>query len=439
MQQKTNFGSLILLRIACYMSLAISFMPLVNYYCPWYITIFPVAIVLFITFNYEENLYPVLPAFIYILSFGLLEYLIVYRDSSMGYYMINYCIAFIPCLLAIQIGKTVEEKKFYEEYLTVTALFSAITSITTIIGLEIYPMASRELASGTAVYDTEKYTRMNMGGYDYIYAMVIFIPVLMWMIKRANKWLLKALYIVILLLNVYCVYKSQYTIALICIVISFVVVWTDRHNWLARFAIFSALMLFIFFGFSMISDLFKWASESLEGEYLSDRFMQLSQFFAGENINTQTSTERIDHYKEQLEAFWESPLWGHNWFKFDKDYISGHSVILDILGGGGLFAGLLALVFNRRIYSLTFSPLEKKEMPHHLKATWLMLITVAFLNPAIFSTILTIAFMCCMCIYKLENDESNDETQKDFDEGVYEQTADDAKSNPEKGIVENEA
>lgn len=402
MQFKFKISNLLLLKFACYTSLAISLLPVIDYYCPWYVTAIPVLIVLFVTIilQKDNNIYPLLPAFLLIVCFAILQYWIVNRSASAINHFINFVIAFIPCLVAIQINKKVNNKKFFRNYLKCAAFFTGITSITTIIGLNVFPMASRELASGTAIYDTTQYTIANIGGYEYICSLIIFVPILLYLIKN-SKGALKVFYLVVLVLNICCIYESQYTIALICAVISFFVVWMQLNRRVAGVVLCVLTLFFIFNGLSVLSDIFRWASEAIGQEYVADRLLQVSQLLSGGSVHTNTSNVRIEHYMNQLTAFSKSPIWGHNWICFKENYISGHSVILDILGGAGLLGAIAMFTINRKLYLFALNPGKRNASPY-IKAVWIMLIVVSLLNPVIFPNVATIVFMCCMCIQKLE-------------------------------------
>lgn len=388
-----------LLHLACYMSLAISFLPIVDYYCSWYITSVPVLILLVITLSRNSNLYPLLVAIVTILLFGGLQYWIIYRSSEIVGYFINFFIQFIPFIMAVQLKRTEYDNNFFYNYLRMAAIFSGVTSFTTIIGLNIYPMASRELASGTAIYDTTRYTKINIGGFEYIYALVIFIPVLFWTINR-TVGMRKAIYIAILLLDIICIYESQYTIALICMAISVIITWMMLHPRSAGGIITFSILFLLLDGFSSLGIFFCWLSENIGQEYVADRLLQVSQLFNGTRISTETSDERIMHYINDFEYFLRKPIIGHNWWHYKNKAISGHTMILDILSGAGLVGiGVLAVICQK-IYSMVLK-VNGKISPY-VRSIWTMVIIVSILNPVIFSIIITIVFMCCLCIQKLE-------------------------------------
>ncbi|MBO5836933.1 MAG: hypothetical protein J6Q92_03470 [Oscillospiraceae bacterium] len=398
---KTTSGSNIMLRLCCYVSLAISFLPMVDYYCPWYITVLPVALALFITFQINRNAYPLFIGILMISALWVLICIIVYREMTLSRF-INFYISFIPCMLAIQISRTVGDKRFFESYLKILAIFVSITCVTTMVGLETYPMASRELASGTAIYDTARYTKANIGGYDFIYALVLLIPIFFWMIKQA-KGFWKVAYITALVLDILCIYASQYTTALICVVVALIIMWAQKDKKSAGIFTGVLIVFVLLNGLSLLSEFFYWASTVIGQEYTSDRLLQVSQLLSGQKIDTETSTDRIDYYTRQIEAFLTSPIWGHNLLGSGAR-ASGHTLVLDVLGGVGILGFIPMVWFGKKLYRLAVN-LDKKPAPVAIKVVWTMGLIVAILNPIIFPTILTVAFMGCMCINKVETSE----------------------------------
>ena len=317
--------------------------------------------------------------------------------------LVNFFVAFVPCIISVQLNRTIRRTEFFWGCLNTMAIFTGITCVTTIIGLRKYPMASRELASGTALYDTLRYKMVNIGGYEFIYALVLLIPVLFWMIKRA-KGFWKIIYVFVLVLDMLCIYASQYTIALICVLVAWIVIWMQKNRRAATVFTICVVVFLLLGGITFLSQMFYWASDIIEYDYVSDRLRQVAQLLSGQTVNTETSRERVEHYMNQLEAFSSSPILGHNWYSYSRRYISGHSFVLDALAGAGIVGGTILVVFFRKLYKLVISHKRFGVSPY-IKATWIVAVVVATLNPIIFSIIITIAFMCCMCINKIESGE----------------------------------
>ncbi len=393
-----------LLRLCCYVSLAICFMPIIDFYCPWYITMIPAVIVLGISLMIDQKMTSLLTALLYIGGLAILIFWYTKRRDPLGTYFINFYITFLPSLLAIQLSRVIEDKTFFKDYLHVMALFVSITCITTVIGHEQYPMASRELASGSAIYDTDRYLRMNIGGYDFIYGLVMLIPVFWWMRNQESTRFRKILYTVALALDILCIYSSQYTIALVCVVVTFLMIWMLKNRKNASIATALLVIFLLCNGLDLLSKMFYWASQHVGLDYVSDRLLQVSQLLGGQSIDTNTTDKRIMHYKEQLVTFSQAPLFGKNVFGFTRSAVSGHSLLLDILGAGGAFATAILVWLFRGLYKICV-PIDGKASSSAVRVVWAAATVIALLNPVTFPIAATIAFPCCMCIEQLEEGE----------------------------------
>lgn len=392
----------LLLRLCCYASLAIYFMPVVDYYCPWYVTMIPAVAVIGISLTIDQKITAMLKALLHITGLAFLLLWYTKRQDSPSSYFINFYITFLPALLSIQLSRVIKDKTFFRDYLRVMALFVAVTCLTTIIGHERYPMASRELASGSAIYDTEKYLRMNIGGYDFVYGLVLLIPIFWWLQRQEKTRFRKILYTVILVLDVLCIYSSQYTIALICMAITFLMIWMLKNRKNATIATGIIIVFLLCNGLELLSKAFYWISEHIGLDYVSDRLLQVSQLLGGHSINTSTSDKRIMHYKEQLATFSQAPLFGKNLFSFHRSAVSGHSLLLDLLGAGGVFATTILMLLFRGLYKNSTRIDDSKESSSAVRVVWASAAVIAVLNPIMFPMIATIAFPCCMCINHLD-------------------------------------
>lgn len=383
----------LLLEFACFLSLAISVVPIVDYYSPWMITMIPVALVLLITLQKNSNVLPTITFLILFAILGSLHYLFLYRSNTFAGYLINFIIAFLPCLVAYQVRSTYDRPRFFKNYLQTFVIFTGITSITTIIGLNRYPMASRELASGSAIFDTDHYRAENIGGYEYIYALVILIPLLVYLIHSTEK-LWRFINVAILIVNILCVYESQYTTALILTAVVFLLLLALKNRVAFGISVAVLLAFWLFGGLELLSRMFLFFSEKIGQEYVADRLLQLSQLFGGGKVSTETSTERLEHYQNQLSLFFKNPLTGHNLFGYNSENISGHSFVLDWLGGTGVLGfGIVTLILRTLyVHTVRFS---RNKACKTVKLTWLMIAVLAVLNPVVFPLITTLVFTAC--------------------------------------------
>jgi hypothetical protein len=388
------------LRLCSYMSLAISFMPVVDYYCPWYVTVLPIFLVLFLSIRMNErgSFTPI--AVLCTVCLTVLIFWFIKRREAPVSYFINSFIAFLPAIVSIRLRKIVKDESFFRDYLNAALLFVAVTCVTTMIGHIQYPMASRELASGTAIYDTEKYLRVNIGGYEFIYALTLLIPIVLWQIGKA-RGLRRIWYLAVLVLMIMCVYSSQYTLALICVAIAFLVVFMQKNKTVTLIVTACLALFLLANGLELLANIFYWASENVGTAYVRDRLLQVAQLLSGRSINTQTTDARIRHYMNELKYFGQSPIFGSNFLTFHKNTVSGHSLILDMLAAGGIIATSIMAVLMRELYRVSVPAYGKKGCAA-VRAVWVMAAVIAALNPVIFPTIAMVVFPCCMCVDRIE-------------------------------------
>lgn len=394
-------------QLACYISLLIVALPVVDYFCSWYITLLPFLLITYRLFKYKRTFTSVCYSMLLAIGFVVLQYWGIYRNEEFFMWLVDGIIVWLPCIIALYIKENNNEK-FVKNYLQTYIIVTTITSITTIIGLIMYPTASRELASGTEIYDTTKYTIRNIGGYQHIYALVVLLPILMWLIKRTEKaW--RIVNVVTLLINLYCIYRSQYTIAIIITAIIVVLTILKRFKkiMIVTMILLGAILSFNSSGImERLSSGFKYVSEHIGMEYVGDRLLQVSQLLDGAVIHTDTSAERIDHYKHCLEKFSESPIVGHNMWGFSEENISGHSMILDTMSGMGMLGLLLVGIIFIISYKLVLR-VNGGKMNSTILLTWLAFVAVSILNPSSFITIYMILFVLAVCVQRLEKQDED--------------------------------
>lgn len=397
--------------IACYISLMIATMPIVDYYCNWYVTVVPVLIIGIRLIKSNITLLEALKYLSVVSAVLLLQYFTVYRGQPFLERMINGFIAWLPGLIAIYANYYCD-KKFLKSYLQVGTLLLTLTSITTIRGLAVYPNASRELASGTALYDTEIYTRQNIGGFEFIYALVIFIPICIWLIKHTEKvW--KIINYICLIIILMCIYESQYTTALIISLVTLMAIILCQGKYLTGVVFMAVVVMLVLSGknlTSILSNFFEFLSDNIKFEYVSDRLLQVSQVLAGQKVETDTSTERIDFYKTCWESFKENPIFGQNIFGFDSKNISGHSFILDILAGSGLL-GISVLIFSLRTAISGIIINGSSFINKYVLIELIVFLCISILNPTGFMVIYIMVFMFGTCIQRIEEKSIKEEAQ----------------------------
>lgn len=248
----------------------------------------------------------------------------------------NYSIfvSFFPVLFAASGMLSKIDRNKFLNFIYILTIF---TSITTIIGTYLYDSPCRELATPDNLELDRLYKSQNVGGYGFIYFLVLFTPIVLrdlfqkFSIQKAT----------LLVLYGFCILRSEYTTALLLYIVAIAIVFAlnSKSTILKIVTVVAGIALIV--SFQSVLD---WASSSLfEQSYtMSKRFEMMSDYSEyGEAYDDMGNRQFL--YMLSINAFLSSPLVG-NLMSFSPNHLGGHSEILDYLGNSGLF-GLFVLIF----------------------------------------------------------------------------------------------
>lgn len=365
--------------------------PIVDLFMPWYLSLLPVGVMFFYLLGERSKFRKAINVLLLGIVLTFFQYWFIFKRQELFPYIINSIITWIPCIIAVlcysQIS-LVSQKKL----LQVALVAMAITSITTVLGLQIYPESSRELASANENMRT-LYMSLNIGGFEFIYALVLTIPVVFWMISKTRGFI-KLMNIGILLAALYCIYMSAYTTALLISIIMLLLLIYDTYPYLRNMIIMGCVLFFIMAGSGALSSIFMWLSSAVESEYVSDRLLQVGLILQGqsiENLDTETSNERLLLMKNAWEGFSASPIWGNNLIKWNKNILSGHSLVLDVLSSAGVLGLVFFIFLFYQVYKKIFSS-RFKNLIFHTRIVWIGFIILSVINPSTFPIIYLVVF-----------------------------------------------
>ncbi len=275
--------------------------------------------------------------FCVITVFILLMYLGKWRSGGTDFitYVINAYMFWLPLLYVPAVNQLSSDTK-RKIYLFTVFLFM-VTVLTTIIGSIVHADSSRIMASGVAGESGAQvlqYSKLNIGGYGFIYGLVIFMPFLFYGARRLNhKWF----YIVSIIASIITVVLTQYSIALVAVIalIAAVIVFTRKNTVLSVGIAAAVILLFLLLKDFIVDLLSLITSVFYENgfNFLSDRLGLLVELLST-NVLTGHALVRQSLYQMSLDAFLVNPLTGN---LIDYHTLGGHSELLDILGAIGLF------------------------------------------------------------------------------------------------------
>ena len=255
-----------------------------------------------------------------------------------------------------------ENTQRQKKLLIFLAALTALTAVTTLIGIERYPLVVRELGRSNSSYSGARgddfalvkweYRIGNIAGWNQLYGMVFMIPGFLYLFKRSRN--IAALLAAIVC--EYCVYKSQITFAILLslplIVFSFVRFQRKRSHQIVKMILVILMVLLVLNLDSVIllmADLTAKGSLNMLSEKLYDFYAMLH------GTNTGDALARIDQYTFSWEIFKQHPLFGQAFWGVSSQYMfSYHSDFFDMLGFYGI-AGCLALAALTARYAVFLS------------------------------------------------------------------------------------
>ena len=258
------------------------------------------------------------------------------------------------------------------KFLTFLYLVVGLTASTTILGSFVYESPCRELATPDNVDLDRLYKAHNIGGYGFIYFIVLFAPFIIRDIFKEFSVLKLAL----LFLCGFCVLRSEYTTALLLFLVGItIVLLLYLKSKIIRLLLFAVIVVAVV----SMQDILNWAGTSLSDTsiIMSKRFDMMMDY----NVYGEADDDlgmRFFLYMQSLNTFIHRPLFG-NLLSSTKGILGGHSEILDFLGNSGLFglACLISLIsFLRR--KTPISRINTKDP--FIKASLILALILAFIN-----------------------------------------------------------
>lgn len=322
------------------------------------------------------------------------DYLFIYMEDRLRFINapfvkiigFNYSIfvSFFPVLyLASGNFRLIDKRKF----LHFIYLICCITAVTTIIGTFIYDEPCRTLATPDETGINALYKRSNIGGYGFIYFLVLLIPILVRDILRERS----VIKIGLLALFAFCIVRSAYTTALLLFFVGLgIILLLSSKNWFIRImAIVAIVAVFI----NVQELLIKVGSLIGDDSYtMSTRINMLTDYSETGDVSGDMESRQY-LYALSLQAFLNNPLFG----KYFSDYhIGGHSEILDFLGSNGL-VGLVILislvVFLRRNTDLSKINTKDPFIKTTLILAFILALLNTFLTPELYLAILIVPLL----------------------------------------------
>lgn len=283
---------------------------------------------------------------------------------AVGYFLnsgelVNWVYQQLLFIMPIIIGYYLfnEKSKHINKFAVIVIIVLLITIITTTVGLIRYPFASRTLATISDSNNEEMLTYYwnNIGGYEFVYTIVLLYPLLIYAYKKGKINLFFTI-VLTALLYLFLIY-AEYTTALLLVIITSCLFFVKKEFSKKGVLVFAIITLIVIALCSeLFSDLLIWLSDVIDSEAVSYRLKALAGGVEGiEN----SEDNRVALYQISLTTFLSNPIFGSLFKGFT--YNSGHSAILDCMANLGAIGIFLMIWMYRSIYFTFIKPQAKGE------------------------------------------------------------------------------
>lgn len=324
----------------------------------------------------------------------------------------NSIIIWYPVAFAYYLIYKKPDKHMVKIFMCILLLIIICTGLTTLIGLQTYPKASRLLAGGRHLPEMIAMLRSrNIGGYSYIYMISLIFPVLLGIscTSLPNGKIEKILSIISVVTFPFIILYSQYMIALYMMLYSlavlfvllliFMVIRRSNKATKKRTVILCIIpiiaVLFVLF-LTPINNGIRMVTDKMHLKYLDERAASMlkveDEDYVYEGGNPLDF--RIKAYSRVVKSFLYSPVFGS--LTDTRVKLSHHSDIIDGLLGGGVLG---AIIFILTLHYALSELIQGLKIPEKLQGN-IILMGVLFIGLGVINTVFLsreIILMVIMC------------------------------------------
>lgn len=266
-----------------------------------------------------------------------------------------------------------------------------ITAVTTYLGLNIFPEASRDMARSVETEDAKlfgQYMRLNIGNFGFIYKLVILIVALI--IAYKERLANRIIFVSMLILFAMTIVKSQYTFGITIGAIGFILLLVPKNFKAASFkyvTVFAILCVIVLW--SLLPLLLDFLSTLFDSAEVAMRFISVSDAMSVGDMNAVDDKSdlglRLYLYGLSLRAFIAYFPIG----TWDQSLIGGHSYMLDTVACYG-FIGLICLIIQiKKMYHLFLKPSKGYRWEGYFLVMFFEVIILSLINSQLFAIIVT--------------------------------------------------
>lgn len=258
------------------------------------------------------------------------------NGSSLINSLSRYIMFWSPMYVSLAIFKRgIDGSKYLLNFLKIGYL---ITMITTLQGNIKFPEVSRLLAGAATESQIDFYGRLNIGGYGFIYSIVMFMPIWIYNVFLSKKKFKdKVLDFVLIVVGIITIYISNYSTAVLLCLFEVLLFFLQKSK--NKEKIIRGVVLLMILAILLKNQIAKAVlslsiyMEGIGNELMAIRLDGIYCLLVGIEP-TGDVAKRSLLYTRSWEAFLQSPLYG-NLFGGNR-LLGGHSELLDLLGSSGI-------------------------------------------------------------------------------------------------------
>lgn len=297
--------------------------------------------------------------------------------SSFGYVLLMGFI--VNCIYYIERP----DDRFGKRILYVSLLLITITAVTTLSVLMVDGMASRILTSSSSDPTLMLiYKGLNVGSFDFIYGLVVIIPMLVFYSFAQKKTIKSILIWCIVALFVFVIVKSNFTTALILLFVDFVFILLAGRKFNTNLSFFVTFSILLIIGAFLLTHFLNFMIQMSESLYSQNKLEGVLGVINGQESYDDT-TSRSELLMMSILSFLRSPVWGVGaWYGGGAPYVGQHAQFVDDLARYGLLGAVPLMCFMffgmKQIYNAF---VEKHFYNRKVLASLILIFLLGFMNP----------------------------------------------------------
>ena len=334
--------------------------------------------------------------FAYMIYMG--EYTVTIFEQQYGLAKFLMLLLFwFPMYMLPGLSKGITETK--EDIFNLILVLCCITSITTLIGIFRFEEPCRALAKGTSAL-TDYYQSLNIGGYGFVYALILLIPALLHKYKITKR----KIYIGIILLFTICIIGASYGTAFVvfAIVMGVYLYLQIKCNVVIK-TIITFIIGIMVFSYDSWKQIVKWIYLILEKIGVESLSSRMEMVYRSLTIDSQVMhlEERVALREMSLDVFNKNPFLG-NLELNNKQALGMHSEICDMLGGTGIIGVLLFFILIAAIAYFLKRQIVSRDMRNIYISILAGMIFLIYYN-TIITSIEILLIICCVIFSEEKN------------------------------------